>query len=615
MTKQQRSHAVLGLNPGFGGFNYHDPAAVLVLDGRVVAAAEEERFLRVKGAPGVFPGRAVRFCLDAAGIDLGQLDVIAVGYSPARWRDRLALELARAQLRSGALALAEQGRAGRSAPADVVVDAMTALTAEVAEILQRATVWRDDRGAATQLIGQLGIEAAQVPIRFVEHHLAHAASAFCPAGLDEATVVVVDGVGEVTAASVWHAYADDGIRLAREILLPNSLGYLYAAVTEYLGFRAWDGEGKTMALAPYGIRDPAVVEALESVATLGPAGYDVGDFVFGHLGSGLSLDLVRVVAALARVFGVPPRRPHQPITDRHRAIARAIQDYLEQAVLDLVDRAVHDTGSRDVCVAGGVFLNCKLNMVIRESGLVRHFYVQPVAKDSGLALGAAWHASSPEHGLLRADLPTLALGVTVPKERTKEALTTWGLPVDEPADLAEAVAELLCAGQIVFWFAGPAEFGPRALGRRSILADPRDSQMRARVNATVKSREDWRPFGPSILAEHAAEVLEAHGLGRSAPFMIEAYRVRPAWRPKIPAVVHSADGTTRPHIVDRDTDPLYYDVIQRFYQRTGCPMILNTSLNDRSEPIANELRDAVGFFYRSAADALAVDGYLVRKVR
>jgi carbamoyltransferase len=298
----------------------------------------------------------------------------------------------------------------------------------------------------------------------------------------------------------------------------------------------------------------------------------------------------------------------EPLDDFHRSVAHGAQSILETSVLAVVRTALASTGVGNLCVAGGVFLNCRLNQRLRDSGLATGFYAQPVAKDSGVALGAAWSRScSPG-----AELATLSTGTSITGDAMARSLARFGVPYRRVNDPAGTVGRLLADGRVVFFLDGRAEFGPRALGSRSVIADPRSRRMADHVNREVKSRELWRPFGASILAEEASRLLDG-AVGSSAPFMIESFPVRPEWRDRLAGAVHAADGTTRPHLVDARIQPRYHAAISAFARRTGVPAVLNTSLNDHGRPIAGTVRDAVGFFFTSAADALICDDVLVLK--
>lgn len=605
-----RASAVLGLNPGFGGFNYHDPAAALIVDGRVLAAAEEERFARLKGAPGVFPERAVEHCLSVARSLEIPVSGIAVGYAPQRWPERWSVEIAKvaqsAAARDAAAIGPRAGQVGIARGRRAFVHAAHALL----EVADASAAWETEDIAAARVRQYLPLELLDVPVRFVEHHRAHAASAYWPSGMKDAAVVVLDGVGEVTTASIWSA-DEAGLTLVDESLIPNSLGYFFAAITEYLGFSAWEGEGKVMALAPYGSDNLSLRAALSEICTVSDTGFDVRQFVMGCLGSGLALNTASARHALASALGQPPRGPKDPLDDFHRDVAHVAQAVLEDAALAFARGALRRTGRSGLCVSGGVFLNCRLNQRLRESPEVSRFYVQPVAKDSGTALGAAWEVSVPPgDGDI---LPSLALGSEITSESLVRCLESWRLPFRRMPCPEECVAKMLCNGKIVFWVDGPAEFGPRALGSRSIIADPRSGAVAERINHTVKSRAPWRPFGPSILREYAGRILEGYSATGSDVFMIESYTVRPEWRSRLVGVIHPADGTTRPHLVRQDMQPRYHSLIMMFLALTGVPAVLNTSLNNRGDPIANNPGDVVSFFFTSEADVLVCEDILISK--
>ncbi|MFH8983723.1 carbamoyltransferase family protein [Streptomyces varsoviensis] len=600
--------AVLGINPGFGGFNYHDPSACLVVDGRPVAAVEEERFTRVKSAPGVFPARSVAYCLEAAGMTLADLDAVAVGYSSDAWLERLPLETRRLISHPELTTLADTDPEHVDVPH--AREALAAATRRFGDLMHRTSLFETEQRAARRIAEHLpGLRAE---IRFVRHHRAHAASAVHPSGFRNPTAVVLDGLGELECGSAWAAGPGGALDRFDRTDLPNSLGYFYAAVTEYLGFRGWEGEGKTMALAPYGRPDPAASGALDTLVHLDEKGYDVSALVLPCLTDQLSLDTGLAVRTLSEVFQAPPRRAGDDITPHHENIAWAAQHFLEEAVTGYVRRLARERGPLELCFAGGVALNCKLNLVLRTLPEVERLYVTGACADTGLALGAALDVAarlgdSPAH-----PLPHLALGPAADTD-PGAYLTTMKIPYERPADVAREVAQHLADGRVVMWYQGRAEFGPRALGSRSILADPRREDMRVLVNDVVKHRELWRPFGPSVLAEEAPAVLEDVEEDTEAPYMVVAYRVREEWAARIPAVVHTADNTTRPQLVRRAALPEYHAVISAFHRLTGVPLVLNTSFNDKNEPLVRTVAEAVRHFFSSAADVLVLDGTVVRK--
>ncbi|WP_133917957.1 carbamoyltransferase family protein [Streptomyces sp. NBC_00582] len=607
--------AVLGINPGFGGFNYHDPSACLVIDGKPVAAVEEERFTRVKSAPGVFPTQAVEYVLSAGGLTVADLDAVAVGYSSDAWLERLPLETRALLAHPGLAALAATDPDGLDVAR--ARETLAAASRRFGDLLHRTALFETEERATERIAEYLpGLSA---PVRFVRHHRAHAASAMYPAGFADPVALVLDGLGEIECGSLWDTAPDGSPRQLRRTDLPNSLGYFYAAITEYLGFKGWEGEGKTMALAPYGHADAAASGALAHLVHVHPDGdgpggdpYDVAGLVFPCLGEQLSLDTRRAVAMLTDLFQAPPRLSGEALTEHHRNIAWAAQDFLERAVIAAVRSAAAERGPLELTFAGGVALNCKLNMVLKALPEVRRLYVPGPCSDTGLSLGAALEVAAGHGDDPRHPLPHLALGPSADTDPEKY-LTTMMIPHHRPADVAAEVAQHLVDGHVVMWYQGRSEFGPRALGGRSILADPRREDMVAKVNEVVKHRALWRPFGPSLLAEHAHTVLEDAGPGEAAPYMVVAYKVRDEWADRIPAVVHTADATTRPQFVTAEALPDYHAVISAFHRLTGVPLVLNTSFNDKDEPLVRTVAQAVRHFYSSAADVLVLDGTVVLK--
>ena len=605
-----RPRTVLGLNPGFGGFNFHDPAAALLRDGVILSAVEEERFKRQKHAPGLFPAAAITSCLAQAGLALEDVEVIAVGYSPARWRERLGVETMRALAAPGLQQVVDRGRRGLRTDMHGVLDAIAATVAALTEIQHRSAAWITDSHAAMRIAAQAGWPGLAGRIVFVDHHRAHALAALHASGFPETAVVVLDGVGEFAAGTVWNT-DQTGLRCILETSLPNSLGYFYAAATAFLGFTPWQDEGTTMALAPYGRADPALAERLDKVARLTPDGFDVTELVGSSLGFGLSLDVPRARSCLAQAMRLPPRAPEQPLTDDHRNLAWLFQAFLEDAASRFARHALATTKRQRLCVAGGVFLNCKLNGVLRPLVAPGHFYAFPVSGDAGLAVGAALAGAAvpdPE----RIAMPSLALGPQDDPAAITAALEQAGLPIVELSDAPAALARVLAHQHVAFWYWGRAEYGPRALGRRSILADPRDATVAMRINRRIKRRAEWRPFAPSLLHTEAGRVLE--GVNPNGPLltMTETYTVRREWRTRIPAVLHPADFSTRPHTVSPQ-DGLYYHVIDAFFRLTGVPLLLNTSLNGPGEPIANRPEHVIALFFTSDADLLAFGDRIVIK--
>src|SRR3954454_23406814 len=537
---------VLGVNAVF-----HDPAAALVVDGETVDAAEEERFSRRKHgkSPVAFstwelPEQAIAFCLDAAGLSPRDLDAVAYSYDPA-----------------------------------LAVPPGADITASEWEGLRTLYAQRAPLFLRTALGGWEG------DFRWVPHHVAHAASATHASGFDPCSVLVLDGRGE--SGSALAGRSDGG---ALEVLstqaLPHSLGLLYEELTAHLGFRRSSDEYKVMAMAAYG--EPAYLDDLRSLVYAdGVGGFRVED-----------VDLCRFA---------PPLRPGEEFSVTHAALACSVQRRLEEVLLELARWLHRRTGDSDLVLAGGVALNCVANSRIWREGPFSRVWVQPAAGDSGTALGAAMHVAW-QLGDRVAPMGTAALGRGWDDDGLARALSTAGVEFSRPDDIAEAVASVLADNGVVAWFQGRSEFGPRALGHRSLLADPRHPENLEKLN-DIKGREQFRPVAPMVLAERANEIFEGP---LPSPYMLFTHSVRDGWAERIPAVVH-VDGTARIQTVDREEEPLVARMLEAFEVRTGVPVVVNTSLNTAGRPMVDDPRDALECFGSSPVDALAIGPFLVSR--
>jgi len=554
------------------GINYsqmHDSAACIVRDGNLLFAVAEERISRVKH-DARFPQLAIQACLDFAHVTAGQLDEVCFGWQTAGPTYRHDLQL---------YAL------GKSPVTYLNVLNSTR---------HFVSMWHQQSGAKrfAQRFGD-----AKARIRFVDHHLAHAISAYAYSGFDESAIVVMDGRGAWEATSIWHGH-NGRIEHVLTIPYPDSVGLFYSEFTEYLGFQRNSDEWKVMGLAPYG--EPGV--NLDAFIDLGANPYRVHARRLCGNGSGS-------FSSMTSLLG-PARVPESDIDSRHKNVAYAVQDACEAAMMSVVRMAVAKTGCRNLSLAGGVALNSKANGKIAASGLIDRIFVQPAASDDGVALGAALAPYLDNGGRLPITTMMHAyLGPVFDDTTIESALRTYKLGYTRVADPAATAADLLSQGKILGWFQGRMEFGPRALGSRSILADPRDPQMNAKVNNAVKFREWWRPFAPSLKKEAAADFLESV---TDSPFMILTAQVRPEKRSVIPAVTH-VDGSARPQTVERDINPLYWRLLDEFDKRTGVPVIMNTSFNLRGEAIVHTPTDAIRTFFSSGMDALVIGGFLVEK--
>ena len=554
------------------GINYsqmHDSSACIVRDGELLFAVAEERLSRVKH-DARFPQLAIRACFDFAHAAPDQVDEVCFGWQAPG-------PLFRHDLKCYAL-----GRQPLS----------------YLNLLNSARYYasmRHQGGGAKRYAQHFGATSARM--RFVDHHLAHAISAFAFSGFSDAAILVMDGRGAWEATSIWQG-RNGRITHVQTIPWPNSLGLFYAAFTGYLGFQPNSDEWKVMGLAPYGRPGMKLHEFIVSDA----AHYWVNT-------KRLSENGAATAAGIAPLLG-PAREPESEIDDRHKNIAFAVQDACETAMLALARAAVEKTRSKNLCLAGGVALNSKANGKIAAAGLVENIFVQPAASDDGVALGAALAPYMDGNGRLPNKAMRHAyLGPAFSDEQIEATLRTYKLRYTRLDDPAKTAAELLAQGKILGWFQGRMEFGPRALGSRSILADPRDPEMNTKVNNAVKFREWWRPFAPSMLAEAAQEYIES---AWDSPFMILTARVRPEKRSVIPAVTH-VDGSARPQTVEKDVNPLYWRLISEFGRRTGVPVVMNTSFNLRGEAIVHTPTDALRTFFSSGMDSLVIGSFLVEK--
>jgi carbamoyltransferase len=573
--------AILGLNAYHG-----DAAAALVVDGELVAAAEEERFNRVKHCAG-FPALAAAWCLSEGGIRPEELDHLAVSRDP---RANVGQKLLRT-IRHGASARYLKAR------------------------LQNAAKIRDVRTALAESLG-LVAGALRAEVHNVEHHQAHVASAFFVSPFDEAAILSVDGFGDFcsTMTAVGRGNSFD---VLDRVLFPHSLGIYYAALTQWLGFPEYGDEGKVMGLAPYGDASPhmkAMRDVLQTDGDLFALGLDY--FTHDKEGVDMTWDegsprIGRIYSdKLVETFG-PARERGAEMTKHYEDVAAALQRRLEEVYLHLVDRLQARTGMTNLCLAGGVALNAVANGRIRPETGFDGLYVQPAAGDSGTAVGAAYYVWNQELGRPRGFVMTHAYtGPQYSEDEYAAAVRNAGLTAERLDDdvLFRSVAERIAAGDVVGWFQGRMEFGPRALGHRSIVADPRRADMKDVLNARIKHREPFRPFAPSILADAAGAWFDQD---YTSPFMVLVYKTKPDKREKIPAVNH-IDDTGRVQTVERAVDPRYYRLIEEFGGLTDVPVLLNTSFNE-NEPIVMTPAEAVDTFLKTHMDVLVLGNYVVSR--
>jgi carbamoyltransferase len=554
------------------GLNYsqmHDSSACIVRDGELLFAVAEERLSRLKH-DARFPKLAVQACLDFARVRPEQVDEVCLGWQPI------------GQVFRHDLSLYATGR--------WPLTYMNFLNSSRHYLSMRHQ--RSGENALAQLFG-----SAKLRYRYVDHHLAHAISAYSYSGFEDAAIVIMDGRGAWEATSIWHG-SKGRIEHVLTMNWPDSLGLFYATFTEFLGFTPNADEWKVMGLAPYGKAGIDLRAFLDAQAE--PYKVHTDRLLGGGNGQ---------FSGWPASLGVA-RQPESAISDLHKDIAFAVQEQCEVAILNVVKLALAKTRSRNICLAGGVALNSKANGKIAASGLIDKIFVQPAASDDGVALGAALAPYLDKGGRLPlAPMRHAYLGPCFDDGAIESTLKTYKIRASHLSDPAATAAEFLAARKILGWYQGHMEFGPRALGCRSILADPRDREMNIKVNNAVKFREWWRPFAPSFKKEAAPEYLES---AYDSPFMILTAQVRPEKREVIPAVTH-VDGSARPQTVEKEINPLYYRLIDEFAKCTGVPVIMNTSFNLRGEAIVHTPTDALRTFFSSGMDALFLGSFLVEK--
>ena len=570
---------------GISGAVSHDPSTALFIDGELVAAAEEERFIRDKHAKGKYPYEATRFCLEHAGIRPADIDVVAFPYA--------------------AIPLSSRARwhyAARHwyAP-DRALDALFSGNRRFHRNLRKTR----------KLVEELGIGNGDARIVPVEHHLAHASSAYHLSGFKEKTAILgIDGKGEY--ATTFFGYGENGrIHKVKEFYDPDSLGGMYGAMTEYLGFEMLDGEFKVMGMAPYG--DPKRFDFSRLIE------FDETSFrVNNRLINVIGLRRYKDAAGKGYYFSpklvdwLGPKREGDEIDDPYIDYAAAIQQLLEDVALGLIDHYLGDTlrETGKICYAGGVALNVKLNQRIIARPDTKELFVQPAASDAGTALGAASYVA---HDLGETVQP-MRHAYLGPSYTTEQCIAACEQHERQPQwqhieDVTGCAAKILADGNPLAWFQGRMEFGPRALGNRSILGAPNVAGIAERINEQIKYRERWRPFCPSMLDRVAPELLQTD---HPAPYMTFTFDVADEWKQRVPEVVHE-DGTARAHVVTRDANPRYYALIEALEQLTGNGVILNTSLNRRGEPMVCSPTDALNMFFGSELQYLMMEDVLVRK--
>ncbi|MEM7414184.1 MAG: carbamoyltransferase [Gemmatimonadota bacterium] len=577
---------------------YHDSAAALIKDGEILAAGQEERFTRIK-ADASFPTHAVQFCLDQAGIEVEQLDYVGFYDKPLLKFERI-LETY--------LSIAPGG---------------------FGSFLKAGPLWiKEKLFQKDDIARELGYEGE---VLFAQHHESHAASAFLPSPFEEAAILTMDGVGEWATASIGLGRGND-LELIRELHWPDSLGLLYSAFTYYTGFKVNSGEYKVMGLAPYG--EPKYVDKIlgELMDLREDGSFTLNQKYFNYL-SGLTM----TSPEFDTLFGGPARKPETRISQREMDLARSVQDACEEIVMRMAVTAHKETGSENLCLAGGVALNCVANGKVLREGPFENIWIQPAAGDAGGALGVAqliWHRHMKKERTLNGRRDAMRgayLGPSFTSDQIEATFAKFGAKFEklEKDVLIERTASLIASENVIGWFNGRMEFGPRALGSRSIIGDPRSPEMQTKMNLKIKFRESFRPFAPSVLEHRAADYFDLEG---ESPYMLLVSPVREEIRkpmteeqkqlfgieklnvPRsdIPAITH-VDYSARVQTVSEERSPDYFALISKFDELTGCGLVVNTSFNVRGEPIVCTPEDAYVCFMRTDMDYLVVDDYLLDK--
>ena len=556
----------------------HDPSAAVLADGKLIAACDEERFVRKKHAIGYLPLNAIDFCLKKAGLEPGDIDIVAYPWSHRIYRKK-------------------KYEYFRRCLAPRTSHAFKAFTRQDSRLKAK-----DDKYDRI-------LEGSSIPKTVkrydVEHHIAHASSAYHLSGMDRCAIMSIDGAGEFV--STLFARGENGkISKIKEFIRPDSLGRFYSSVTAYLGFRVHDGEYKVMGMAPYG--DPDKIDLSHIVSHDKRSFRANDDYVW--VTRSRRYDKNKVYSKkMVKEWGLP--RKGDSLSEPYIHIAAATQKKLEEVTIALMENYLGDTLKEcggNLCFAGGVALNVKLNKRILEHPLVKRLFVQPASNDSGTALGAATYAAS-EMGEVIEPMTHAYFGPEYGNSEIQDVLDRYKICYERKDDIIDTASGLLAKGEIVAWFQGAMEYGPRALGNRSILANPSMKGISDEINARIKFREKWRPFCPSILEEYAQDIL---GTDHPSPYMTFSFTVSDKWSDKISEVVH-VDGSARPQIVNEKNNPRFYSLIKSFHGKTGLPVVINTSLNRRGEPMVCSPEDAINMFYGSGLEYMAIGDFLIDK--
>ncbi|TWU16998.1 carbamoyltransferase family protein [Allorhodopirellula heiligendammensis] len=573
---------IIGINAYHG-----DASASLVVDGQLVAAVEEERFNRIKHWAG-FPAQSIQYCLEVAGISISDVDHVAISFDP---RANLARRLA---------FVASHRPSARA-------------------ILDRVKRQGKTLGLEDQLARGLGVDRSTVRAQFhrIEHHQTHVSAGFLLSPFEEAAVLSVDGMGDFTSTMTAHAKGT-GWREFDRVWFPHSIGFLYSTITMFLGFPYYGDEYKVMGLAPYG--EPEFADSIRKMIRPKRDTFELNLEYFTHQKTGVKMKwndgapIIEPFHSQKLIAELGPMRARdEPMTSRHDNIAKSLQVVTEEIILHMLTRLHAKTQCENLCMTGGVAMNSVANGKITSQTPFKHVYIPAGAADNGTAFGAAFYVWNKVLGNPRSFVQDHAYwGCESTDDECANAIRTAELPFDcvDQADLVDQTTNLMLDGKVVGWFQGRMEFGARALGSRSLIADPRRTDMRDIINLRIKYREKFRPFAPSILEEHAGEWFE---INEPTPYMEKVFPIRREKRELIPAVTH-VDGSGRLQTVSKSTNPLYHALITRFYEKTGVPIVLNTSLNE-NEPVVRTPAEAISCFLRTDMDALVLGNCIIDRHR
>lgn len=562
-----------------------DPAASFMIDGKLVSLVEEERFVRSKHAKGYFPQNSIKYCLAENGLHLSEVDFITIGWNVFAYESKVR-------------------RHFEDTSVQFIKD-------------NKSIKWEENQlekynpeKFASKLKNNLvegGYTRKEIPpLKFYDHHYSHALTAFIPSKFQKAIIITIDGHGEENCTVIWKG---DGNKLSKlkEINIPHSLGWFYAAATRFCGFTPNNCEGKTMGLAPYGKSNKSIKENIQKILTIENYGYKINpEFLF----YGDRTYANEFSDSFVSLFGKPRDKDKNPFHGIYPDFAYEVQSALENIVSHLIKETISKTQIHNVCIAGGVALNCKMNGVIASLPEVENIYIQPISNDVGTTFGSSFALHIEQNQSMQKDVMEHAyLGPEYTNEEVRQVLQKNNIKYQFHSNIERETAKLLAQKYVVGWFQGKMEAGHRALGNRSILGDPRDPEMKDLINNKVKFREPWRPFCPSILEEYQDEYIEDSFY---SPYMIIAFRVKPEKIGEIPSVVH-IDNTARIQSVAKKTNSRYWRLINEFRKITGTPVLLNTSFNIKGEPIVCKPEDALNTFMKTEMDYLAMGDYLVSK--